>query len=47
MELDRWMIENQELEGNYLFDKVYRTVRQAMQDGILDAHEKEDMLGNL
>lgn len=42
--LDRWMIENQELEGNYPFDKVFRTVRQALQDGVLDACEKEDML---
>ena len=44
MVLERWMTENQELEGNYPFDKVFRTVRQATQDGILDAREKEELL---
>lgn len=44
MVLERWMIENHELEGNYPFDKVFRTVRQATQDGILDADEKADLL---
>lgn len=44
MVLERWMTENQELEGNYPFDKVFRTVRQATQDGVLDAREKEELL---
>lgn len=42
--LEKWMLENQELEGNYPFDKVFRTVRQATQDGVLDAREKEELL---
>lgn len=42
--LEEWMISNQILEGNYPFDKVFRTVRQATQDGVLDNEEKEEML---
>lgn len=42
--LEQWMTENQVLEGNYPFDKVFHTVRQATQDGVLDADEKADML---
>ena len=42
--LEQWMTENQVLEGNYPFDKVFRTVRQATRDGVLDADEKADML---
>lgn len=44
MLLEHWMTENQGLEGNYPYDKVFLTVRQAMQDGVLDACEKEEML---
>lgn len=42
--LEKWMIDNQLLEGNYPFDKVFRTVRQATQDGILDVQEKDELL---
>lgn len=42
--LEDWMISNQTLEGNYPFDKVFRTVRQATQDGVLDNQEKKEML---
>lgn len=44
MVLEQWMIENRGLEGNYPFDKVFRTVRQATQDGVLDACEKAALL---
>lgn len=44
MLLEKWMLENHELEGNYPFDKVFHTVRQATEDGTLDSHEKEDLL---
>lgn len=39
MVLERWITENQKLE-DHPFDKVFRTVRQAKQDGVLDVREK-------
>lgn len=45
--LTEWLSNNQWLEGNYPFDMIFRTIKQILADGIIDAQEKEFLISLL
>ncbi len=45
--LTEWLTDNQWLEGNYPFDMIFRTIKQILADGIIDAQEKEFLISLL
>lgn len=42
--LKKWLDDNQNLSGNYPFDKVSNVINNALDDGIIDQNELEEML---
>jgi DNA polymerase-3 subunit alpha (Gram-positive type) len=44
LSLRMWMEENQNLRGNFPFDKIFAVVENALDDGVLAADELQDML---
>ena len=46
-ELQAWLGTHNELKGFYPFDKIYEVVEGIMLDGVMDAEEKELLLGIL
>lgn len=42
--LSRWMHANEALKGNYPYDKIFSILSDAMEDGVLEAHELAFML---
>ena len=44
IELKRWMDENRNLEGNYPFDVVMKSLEHVLEDGIIDSNELNYLL---
>ncbi len=42
--LTEWVINNRHLEGNYPFDVVLAALRKVLEDGIIEPHEKEELI---
>jgi hypothetical protein len=45
MYLQNWLDENDSLQGNYPYDKVYEIIANALADGIITSSELDYMLG--
>jgi len=41
--LKSWMIEHDDLSGNYPYDRIYQTIEKALEDGVLENEEKNEM----
>lgn len=46
-ELREWLEQHEELKGYYPFDKIFEVVEHTMLDGLMDANEKNVLLGIL
>ena len=44
MELKDWLDANPQFAGNYPFDRIKTSIDKALEDGILEDHELEDLL---
>lgn len=42
--LNKWLEENYILQGNLIFDKVYATVKQVLDDGVISSQEEKELL---
>ena len=38
--LNQWLLQNEELEGQYPFDRVFNIIRKTLEDGVVDDQEK-------
>lgn len=45
--LNQWVQQNRHLDGNYPFDRILATLSAALEDGILEQHELDEMLSVL
>lgn len=42
--LKTWMIQNDELKGNYPFDTLFKTIERVLEDDRISAHEQEELI---
>ena len=42
--LNRWMLTNDSLKGNYPYDKIFSVLSDALEDGVLEKNELDTML---
>ena len=42
-QLQRWLEENKNLSGHFLFDEIYRLVEEVLEDGIITEDERDSL----
>lgn len=43
LQLNKWLDDHSDLKGNYPYDRIAASVQDALEDGVLEPHERDEM----